>query len=199
MTGSTTRGYPYYQPADPADIPAATQALAAAVDSDVTACVNKYGLTSWGDVDVAAASEWTSISFPSANMVFAAKVRATRVITPTAMEIYITTAGANVDMAITDSTGAHLWSSGSYYVSSTGTFFMLVTGVTLNPGEDYYLALACDSTSLALYGKAVVWPFQGKCSDSSALFNDKASSMPIPNPLTGMSASDYTPLILLLE
>lgn len=37
MPGTTPRGYPYAIPADPADMPAATQALAEAIDLDVQA------------------------------------------------------------------------------------------------------------------------------------------------------------------
>ena len=154
MPSSTTRGYPYPVPADPATGPAAIQALASAIDADVSATVPGMLLTSLGDtLGSSIAGDGVAISLGSGDasiVQFVPKVT----VSPTKAVWICDTQSGNYDLGICRvSDRANLWSTGASACPAPGEVIRNITnGLTLTAGVRYAFVFATDNGTLEYRG-----------------------------------------------
>lgn len=193
MTGYTSRTYPYPQPADAANGPANIQALATAIDSDITAIAPLY-VTTFGNYGYIANPSGSV--FPAASRACVTAIKPSNTISPTKFIWYCTVQSGNVDGAIINlGTGAVLWSKGSTACPATGTVTWVVAGATLAAGTTYGLVLAADNGTMATRAITLNTGGLGYMYDGSIGVGYKAASFPIPNPLAGLTIGTYVPYI----
>jgi hypothetical protein len=202
VTALTSRGYVYQVPADPANGAAATQALAASVDTDISACMPDLGVSSFGGwPQVSAMCEYPFV-LASANdaLVVAIKPRAT--ITPTKLVWYPTVQSGNYDVAIINlATRVRLWSLGSTACPAAPSEVInaIVAGPTLAAGTRYGLVFAANNTTLQLFGNYGAGTPIGVSTmyDGVIGCGVVATSFPIPATLGAWAGTGRTPFLAL--
>lgn len=149
---TTSRGYPYPAPGDPADVPADLQSLATSIDTDVSTAMTAVAVTSLGDIWTFRAAASTAAFFPGNNYAFVSLVKPDTTITPTEFCWWCTTQSGNYDVGLIDwGTRTRLWSSGSTACPAAGPVIVpIVAGPTLSAGTLYGVVFAADNATLAL-------------------------------------------------
>ena len=201
MTATTARGYTYYVGADPADLAAATAALAASIDTDVTNAVTPIIVSTHGDIGPAYIVDGT-VYASVINTIMAARIRIKTEITPTNLRWFCTTSSGNYDVAIIDwDTRARLWSKGSTACPAAGTIDEPINGgagITLSPGTDYGLCIAFDNTTADMLG---TWGYSDDmviAADGSITASTTTGVFPIPATLAAHSADARVPHLMLV-
>lgn len=178
---TTTRGYPYPAGGDPAATPANLQALAAAIDTDVSGSVGDLFLGCLNDIG-AHVQAVSTMTVGTANNAIVGVFRPRATVTPTKFCFWITTSSGNYDIAIVRvSDRARLWSQGSTASPGTGAQVRTITsGPTLAAGTKYALAIAADNTTFAIRASATFTTGMGTLYDGSLAYGLSASAFPIP-------------------
>ncbi len=190
---TTSRGYPYPAPADPADVPADMQALAASLDTDVSASLPDLAVTSAGDIGAFTGFVGSSTTLPGVNYALVSCIRPKENITPTKFCWWCDVQSGNYDVGIIDwSTRTRLWSSGSTACPVAGPVVVpIVAGPSLMAGTRYGLVFAADNTTIAPV--AGLFPVAGMviAYDGSILYGRVSASFPIPAALGVWTENDY--------
>jgi hypothetical protein len=185
MTALTSRGYVYQVAGDPADGPAATQALAASVDTDVAACLPDLAVTTLGDFPGLMTLEYP-VGLAVANDAIVSVIRPRETITPTKFVWWCTVQSGNYDVAIVDVTSrARLWSSGSLACPAAGEIVVpIAAGPTLTAGGRCALVFAADNTTIRLWGNAFGTAPAGLSTLYDGTFGTGVSTAAFPVPAT---------------
>lgn len=198
MTATTPRGYVYYVGADPADLAAATAALAASVDTDVTNAVTPVMISTHGDIGapfIASGNVYGAV-----NEIFTVRFRVHTEITPNRMIWFSTNQSGNYDIAIVDwATRTRLWSKGTTAWPAVGQVTeTIVGGPTLDPGTDYGMSFAVDNITADLIGTFMTYSGQATGADG-VVGVVNGTAFPIPATLPAYTSNDVVPLIILAE
>lgn len=201
MTATTARGYTYRVPADPADIAASTQALAASIDTDVTNAVYPIYVTSMGHKgEHIYANE--SIGASAINRTLSVRFRVPTTITPTRLRWYCITSSGNYDVGIINwTTRVPLWSKGSTASPAAGMINESIAagaGVTLSPNTDYGFSFAFDNTTAKILGMTMYDSSEASTSYDGVVSMSEVTSWPITSPLPAHTATYKIPLMMLM-
>lgn len=198
MTGLTTRDYVYYVGGDPADLAAATQALATSVDVDISASLPPMMLSTFGDLGSMAALG-TGTNVPgAANRAVCAVIKAREELTPLKFVWWNTVQNGNYDVAVYDNaTGNRLWSKGSTACPAAGEHVEVVAGLTLQPGVEYVLGFAADNNTVSIRSASLALSSLGTLYDGSAGVFYVAGSFPFPAVLGARTAGTVFPALAL--
>lgn len=202
MTSYTSRGYPYPDPADAANVPADVQALASAIDTDQSNTA-PTGVTSFGDWQNLAcvgnqamvADNWMAVV---ANTAYTVAFRVQQVLTPTEFGWWCVFQAGNYDVGIVNfNTRARLWSLGLTACPAAGPVTnAIVGGPTLVPGVDYGMTLAGDAAftfrAIELADVSYAYRYDGT---SGVVYSSPA--FPIPNPLPAYNDETAFPAMVL--
>lgn len=199
MTATTARGYVYYTGADAAALDAATAALAASIDSDVTNAVQPIIHSTFGDTGGAfLASDDTGVT--SINQTISVRFRVPTEFTPNRMIWFSTVQSGNYDVGIINwTTRARLWSKGTTAWPATGQVTETIAGgPTMVPGTEYGLCIALDNTTARFIGKSLEYSGQATGYDGGVVVSS-VTSFPIPATVGAHTATVRTPLLILAE
>lgn len=196
---TTVRGYPFPAPADPANVPADLQALASAIDSDISATVPDPGVTSYGDLRVLWAAADSSVTLSGANYCYVAMIIPKVTVTPTKFCWWCTLQSGNYDVGIIDwDTRARLWSSGSTACPAPGAVVVPIAGgPTLTAGIKVGLVFAADNSTLELSCGSFVEAGMGITYDGDIASGERLASFPIPAMLGVWTESQTVPALAL--
>lgn len=186
---STSRGYPYPSPSDITAGDAQMQALAAAIDSDVSASIPELAVTTFGDFGAFAAGATSSSTLNSANTAQVAVIKPKFSFTPTKFAWWCVTQSGNYDLAIIDmATLNRLWSLGSTAYPAAGPIVnTIAAGPTLAAGTRYGLAIASSSGTFAFQSSPALPTNGATLYDGSFGTGYVSSSFPIPATLGALS------------
>ena len=142
-----------------------------------------------------AAPSATGVAWPAANTAEFIRFRVGKALAITQMAYGVGTAAGNVDLGIyagDGTTWTRLASTGSTPAAGSGTQTIALSApLTLQPGTDYWLAMAADSTALAAMRQSFASPM--------GLFGfqyfAKAAAFPLPATVTVPAGTTYTPWI----
>ena len=198
MTAYTTRLYPYPQAADAANGPANMQALAAAVDSDVSTSMPPLTVSTFGDLHTAGLVGTGVSTSGAANRALTVLFRPKEILTPTKFIWYCTTQSGNVDGAVYNATTlARLWSKGSTACPAAGTITWAVAGLTLQPGVKYLLAWGADNNTAALRAATLATADLGTTYAGAIGVGYVNGSFALPNPIGALTAGTVLPHLAL--
>jgi hypothetical protein len=197
MTALTTRGYPYRVGSDPADIAAATQALAAAVDSDLTASNTPMKVCSLGDFGPMALTGTSLITPYNANRAYQVCFVPKTTFTATKFLWWCTTQSGNYDVGVLNAlTNVRLWSKGATACPAPGTITVTITpSLTLQAGTRYLMAIATDNSTIAFRGMTLGSSDMAYGFDGTVLSGDTGTSYPIPSTIGARSVDTRVPLL----
>lgn len=199
MTATTIRGYTYRVGTDPADIAATSQALATAVDTDITAISTPMLLTTYGDTMVAALLATATITVGTSNRALTVLIRPKNTITPTKFVWWCTVQSGNYDVGIIDgATGNLLWSKGSTACPAAGeSVETIAAGPTLTAGTLYGLVFSANNTTLALRGSTLAVTTITTTYSGAVGSGYTATSFPIPATVGARTATTQFPFLAL--
>lgn len=199
MTALTSRGYVYQVAGDPADGPAATQALAASIDADIAACLPPVVVSTVGDSPASLIASW-GVTLNAANTLLVAVIRPQVTITPTIIEWWCTVSSGNYDIGIIDwATSARLWSLGSTACPAAGQVTVpIVAGPTLTAGTRYGITFGADNVTLEFlaHDGGTVYPGLALLYDGT-IGSGVSATYPIPAVLPAWAESAKVPTIAL--
>jgi hypothetical protein len=201
VTATTTRGYTYYVGTDPADLAAATAALAASIDTDVTNAVTPLIVSTFGDIGSAyLPSHYVTVG--AANTILAARIRVKTEFTPTQLLWFSVTQSGNYDIGIINwATRARLWSKGSTAWPAAGKITEPINGgagITLSPGTDYGLCFAFDNNTAELLGLIMEYADMATAADNTVTTSIATATFPIPATMPAHTATDLVPHLMLV-
>ena len=197
---TTSRGYPYPAGVDPANGPAGLQALAAAVDTDLSAVLPPLAVTSFGDLGSFVGTDVSSTTLPSgANSGVVAIICPTFTFTPTKFAWWESVQNGNYDVAIIDATTrARLWSLGSTAAPAAGAIVnAIVAGPTLTAGTRYGLVIASSSATFAFECSPQLSSGAATLYDGTIGFGTAAAAFPVPATFPVWTEAAYAPAIAL--
>jgi hypothetical protein len=128
---------------------------------------------------------------PTANRVYAMAFQVHRPRTVSAVRVVVGTQSGNLAIAIHDSAGVQLTTSGSVAVGAAGAQSVAVTAVTLVPGVKYFMCVQIDNTTARLAAVAA----SGTTTTTLVavgFYYTVDTTFPIPTPLTFASAAAVT-------
>jgi hypothetical protein len=200
VTSYTTRGYPYPDPLDPADLGAVTQAAVAQVDTDMSACLPALGVTTFGDFPGLAMVGTSTSTVGAANRCISVAFKPRSTITPTRIRWWCTVQNGNFDIGIVNATTrARMWSLGSTACPAVGVVTNnILVPPTLVAGTVYEMAFSADNNTLALRAVTLALNTLGVLYAGTNGVRYDAGAHPIPNPLPGANAGTVIPAIALL-
>lgn len=195
---TTSRGYPYPAGTDPAATPANLQALAAAIDTDISGSVGDQFIGCLNDIG-AHVQAVSSMTVGTANNAIVGLFRPRFTVAPTKFAFWIATSSGNYDIAIINATTrARLWSQGSTASPGTGAQVRTIgSPPTLAAGTRYGLVIAADNTTFAIRATAAFTTGMGTLYDGTLAYGLSASAFPIPATLPAWTEALNAPALTL--